>query len=276
VTVYAANVAGSSNVAPTATIAGSNTGLNIPIAVALDAAGRIYVANLGGTVTVYPANPVGTMNEAPVATITVLPPGGGSLEAIAIDPSGRVYVSSGGAITGISVFAANPVGSVSAPVATIDGSQAGLSEAHALFGIVVFPAIASGTTDEAPVANIPGTATTGLYNEDPWGLALDPAGRVYTVASPGSTGEVYVYAPNPVGTVDEAPLATITNIAEIDSGHTAYALALDASGNVYVTSPQANSVTVYAATTSGTTSTPIATIAGPATGLDSPWGIAVR
>ena len=74
VTVYAANPSGTLNEAPLATISGSNTGINAPDGVTLDAAGKIYVANFGNnTITVYAANPSGTLNIAPLATI-----GGGS------------------------------------------------------------------------------------------------------------------------------------------------------------------------------------------------------
>src|SRR3989442_7041473 len=47
VTAYAAGATG--NATPTATIAGSKTGLNQPSGVALDAAGRVYVANAAST-----------------------------------------------------------------------------------------------------------------------------------------------------------------------------------------------------------------------------------
>jgi len=43
-----------------------------PEGVAVDASGKIYVANAGrgSSITVYAANPSGTLNEAPLATIT--------------------------------------------------------------------------------------------------------------------------------------------------------------------------------------------------------------
>src|SRR5467141_1431879 len=45
ITVYAAGASG--NATPTATIAGGNTGLSVPIGIALDGAGKIYVTNPG-------------------------------------------------------------------------------------------------------------------------------------------------------------------------------------------------------------------------------------
>ncbi len=94
VTVYLAGNNG--NVAPSSTIGGSNTGLDRPVGVALDASGKIYVTNqvqgplTPGTVTVYPAGSEG--NIAPKATIagsnTGLEPG-----SITVDASGNIYVA---------------------------------------------------------------------------------------------------------------------------------------------------------------------------------------
>jgi hypothetical protein len=72
---------GANNVAPLATIAGANTGLNSPYGVALDANNNIYVANrfggpaLQGSITIYPAlgSSTGTLNESPIATIVGQP-----------------------------------------------------------------------------------------------------------------------------------------------------------------------------------------------------------
>ena len=67
------------NEAPTATIAGANTLLNIPAGIVLDSKGNIYVANLeageSNNITVYPplGSSTGTLNEAPIATINTAP-----------------------------------------------------------------------------------------------------------------------------------------------------------------------------------------------------------
>jgi len=71
VTVYAAGANG--NAAPIAVISGANTQLNLPQGIAIDSAGKIYVANNGsangGTdaITVYAAGANG--NAAPIQTI---------------------------------------------------------------------------------------------------------------------------------------------------------------------------------------------------------------
>jgi len=53
-------------VTPTATIAGGNTGLSSPQAIALDGAGNIYVANgFPSSITVYAAGRTGTRRRWP-------------------------------------------------------------------------------------------------------------------------------------------------------------------------------------------------------------------
>ena len=78
VTVYAANASG--DAAPVATINDGSggygsSGLVIPLGIALDASGKIFVGNASGTVTSYAANPSGTVTGSPLTTLTVTNPG---------------------------------------------------------------------------------------------------------------------------------------------------------------------------------------------------------
>jgi sugar lactone lactonase YvrE len=105
-----------------ATIGGGSTGISTPEGVALDASGRVYVANYGASnVLVFGSNPVGSVTSAPVATI-----GGGSTGisypvGVALDASGRVYVSNYN--VSVTTYAANPIGSVTtAPLFTVTDS----------------------------------------------------------------------------------------------------------------------------------------------------------
>jgi len=119
ITVYAAGA--SCNATPTTTIAGSNTGLNHPVGIALDAAGRLYVANLTDTITVYAAGATG--NATPTATIAGSNTGLNGPGAIALDAAGQLYVANwAGTIT---VYAAGATGNAT-PTATIAGSNTGL------------------------------------------------------------------------------------------------------------------------------------------------------
>ena len=91
---------------------------------ALDASGRVYVANYTpSTVTVY-ANPTGLVTSAPLATIGGGSTGVSSPTGVVLDSSGRIYIANDGAST-VTVYAANPSGAVtSAPVASITGVSA--------------------------------------------------------------------------------------------------------------------------------------------------------
>ena len=84
------------NEAPTATISGSNTGLNTPYGIALDSSGNIYVADtLAASVFVYPplGSSTGLLNEAPTATISGSNTGLSYPEGIALDSSSNIYVA---------------------------------------------------------------------------------------------------------------------------------------------------------------------------------------
>jgi hypothetical protein len=94
ITIYAAGISG--NIAPIATIAGSNTGLKLPEGVAVDSNGRIYVTNDGNgeednafadpadSITVYAPNSSG--NVAPIARINGPLTGLGHPRGIAVGP----------------------------------------------------------------------------------------------------------------------------------------------------------------------------------------------
>jgi hypothetical protein len=131
VTVYAAGSTG--NVAPMQTIAGTHTGLDIPVQLAVDSSSNIYVANItypnsgNGSLTVYAAGANG--NVAPTKTIEGtkteldLPAG------IALDSSDNIYATNFDrtdfADSSITVYAAGSNGNV-APIKTIEGAETGL------------------------------------------------------------------------------------------------------------------------------------------------------
>jgi sugar lactone lactonase YvrE len=305
--VYAANPSGTLNEAPLATIAGSNTGLNQPQGIAVDAGGRIYVANdisnvagagilsAGGYITVYAANPSGTLNEAPLATITqaVAQTGGvlpGFPTAITLDSSGRIYLATGdyGAGGGgtVLIFPANPSGTTTqTPIGTINTvgfafTGVALDAARRIYianpfpaantpaEVAVFAANPTGVVSGVPVATIVGSNTG---EDNPIGIALDASGKIY-VANFGQYApaiqSITVYAANPTGTLNEAPLATIAGSNTALINPTA--VAIDATGKVYVGNAGA-SITVYAANPSGALNeAPIAKISGSNTGLTSP------
>ncbi len=122
--VYPAKTSG--NVAPIATIGGSNTALCYPSGIALDSSGNIYVADIGATsVFVYPplGSSTGPLNEAPIATISGSSTGLFDPIGIAVDSSANIYVADNGEVftTGsVFVYSAGSNGNI-APTATISG-----------------------------------------------------------------------------------------------------------------------------------------------------------
>jgi hypothetical protein len=168
INVFAASASGSA--APLYTIAGTNTGLNVPGGIAVDAGGRLYVANYGGsTVTVYAPGASG--NAAPVTTIAGIHTGLNSPAYIALDRFGRLYVLN---IVIIS------------------------NQAH--YHVTTFSATAAG--DASPTATLTGgNLDVGV----PSGLAVDGTGRLYVAKNGIST--IAIYAPGASGS--DAPVDSI-------------------------------------------------------------------
>jgi hypothetical protein len=124
--------------------------------------------------------------------------------------------------------------------------------------VAVYAAPVRGASTEAPLGTISGSQTGFNGSGSPLGIALDASGRIY-VTDDATSGfdSVIVFGADPVGTLDEAPLATITGS---NTGLSSpYDVAVDGSGKIYVANANGNSVTVYAANPSGTMN-------------EAPWG----
>jgi DNA-binding beta-propeller fold protein YncE len=171
--VYSAGSNG--NVAPIASISGSNTGLHKPQGIAVDSNGKIYVADVfvvknsaSGSVFVYPAGSNGDV--FPSAAISGSNTGLFQPRGIALDPSGNIYA--------------------------VDTRS-----------VVVYPAGSNGNA--APSAVISTVMTTGLLG--PAGIAVDSSGKIY-VTDDGSfaayANGVSVYPAGSNG--NAAPIATIS------------------------------------------------------------------
>src|SRR6266550_8954161 len=241
ITVFAAGATG--DAIPTAVIAGGDTRLDSPVAVTLDAAGNIYVANFDVTVpsiTVYAPGASG--NAVPTAVIAGSATGLCDPFALAVDAAGRIYVTNQGDLFGENA------------------------------SVEIFSSRASGNA--TPLVRIAG-GNTGLIA--PAGIALDAAGNIYVPNANASPADITVYAAAADG--DVAPTSTIVTrfVAGIPDLAFVFGfpigIAVNGSGNVHVASFGSHSVVVYAAGVSGV-ATPLTVIAGGNTGLAALCGLA--
>jgi len=217
IVVFAANSVG--DAAPVASIVGANTGISQPKGLALNPSGRLYVANGSNGILIFANGVAG--NVPPMGTIAGANTGLSGPAGLSFDLRGRLYVANSSAPS-VTVYAATASGNVS-PVDTIAGANTGL---NVPLGVAVDPGgriyvansgtgpstssltvYASGAHgNAAPVATIAGPNTR---LDQPQGVALDPAGRIYVVNS-AFTSHLYritVYAADANG--DVAPVATI-------------------------------------------------------------------
>jgi hypothetical protein len=300
---------GANNVAPLATIAGGNTGLNSPYGMALDSNNNIYVANktggqaLQGSITIYPplGSGTGTLNESPIATIVGQP-------NIGCTAAGVPFACCTGDEIGTCVDntqLSQPTGIV------VDGATGNIYVANLDGGtgfqgsINVYPPLGSstGTLNESPTAIIAGqfngacTAAANPYAccsgsgtgicTDNTGLA-NPTGVDLIFNSSAEVLDLYVTNSNggPPG---------CANTSSCNGSITAYSPASSANGNatpslivtgsntqlfspqglshnageLYVTNGSNNTVTIYPSETGGNLA-PSSTIMGD---LNGPEGI---
>ncbi len=237
------------NVAEIATISAADsddkTSISFPEAIAVDAHGKIYLADSGGEnmtarIAVFAANSDG--NVAPIATIAGDKTGLADPSGLALDSAGDLYVL-------------NDTG----------GDDKNGS-------ITVYPPGANGNV--APKATIADASRQNTQLNTPKGLALDSAGNIYVTNASGKD-TVTIYAAGKFGNV-----APVKIISGADTGlNLPHGIGVDSDGTIYVSNDGSDNkgvdtVTVYAAGSSGNAK-PIATISGSLTGLEKPDGLAV-
>jgi len=283
------------NVPPLFTITGI-PGCSFPdvTGVAVDASGRIFIADPSASVVGSPQISIFTVSAALVPTFV------GSITGnlhspfqIAVDSNGHVYVAN--QLDSISVYAPGPAG-VNGAIAVIQGANTGLTTLHGVAvdatgdifasnsggegGVVIPPSIlefAPGSNGNvAPMRTIVGPNT---QLSSPFGIAVDSTGNIYAAGGVPTPG-VSVFANGANG--DVAPLARITgsNTTLVDPE----GVAVDASGKIYVADGTHfrgpgpgvhNEIAVFAPGANGNVA-PIAIISGLATGISGPSTLTVR
>ena len=283
VTVFALDANG--NTAPLRTLGGASTGLALPIGIATDRQGQLYVANrLGSKVTVYAITAAGDV--APTRSITAA--GMGSPQGLAIGPTDDLYVSTcpncgsgAGGSTGVFHFnngsstsdyqiaGANTGMTVPSNIALDSGRN--LIVANSFGGnVAVFAPGASGNT--LPIRSFTSPAGANLQ-----GMSLGPnsGNNAIALTVPGRGVELYTSTAGS-GAV---PAATLAASSTLPIGYP---------GGVFfdnsVTPPivylvDYGSSAVHVIQTAGTapnlTVASVKTIAGAATRLSSPPGLTV-
>ena len=223
------------NATPIATIRGDHTKLSLARGITIDPAGEVWVANEQGDSVTEYAKGA-TGDATPVTTISGADTRLSSPYGVALDSAGDLWV--------VNLNGNSGVGSVTEYAKGADG-------------------------DAIPIATIKG-ADTGINR--PFGLALDPDGNLWVVNE--GNGSLTEYAKGADG--DAIPIATVKGANT--KLNTPVSMALDPVGNLWVVNSSggngSGSVTEYAKGATGN-APPVTVIAGSATGLLFPAGLAL-
>lgn len=276
------------NIQPAATLSGSNTGLNQPQFMALDAAAdRLFVANPGGnSVLVWDGISTLTGNIAPTRSISGLNTGLIAPVAVAIDstrdllyvadPSqGQVLVFSPASTAG-----GNALPSRALAITGADLGGVALDAANNRLFISDTAGNAIGIFDNASTLNGPVTSNRAITGADtglsgPTGLTLDLSGDL--VVANGNNGTITVYPNSATANGDVRPIVIIggSNTRLVTPGQVILNPASSAN-EIYVADSTAQSVTTFSGVnSSGGNITPARNIGGGSTTFNGPRGAAL-
>ncbi len=191
----------------TQTLAGNNTGLNVPIGVAVDAHQNMYVANNGTpSVTIY-AQPSATPSSSPTPTPTptVSPSGSPSPSPPPVSNTAPITTLQGG-----STQLAAPQGIALDSAGNLYVSDAGSASIPLPAKILIFDApFGAGLQNIAPSHVI---VSQNPAFVDPTDVAVDTVGNVYVIdpgRGPNSNSKLLIFAAHTYGTVTPASAITL-------------------------------------------------------------------
>ena len=286
------NALGSGNIAPTQSLSGSASQVQVPSGIALGPAGNLYVLNAsaGGTYEILQFRSGWTATSAPSGSVADNASELVSPTAIAVGPSGNVYVADS-ATQSILVFASGAIGNV-APTRTVAGSSTGFSSP--VSGLAANPIddvyVSSGKSvvafDPSQNGNVTPARTltgksTGLVGPSAMAFLSDGTAYIVTSKGNGSYPQIEVFSP-----LESGDLPPITELGGITTGLTApTAMAFDQAGYLYVANASScpseqgsvqapPAILVFPPGIVGNKA-PIATISGSNTSLGCITGIAV-
>ncbi|HET6275338.1 MAG TPA: NHL repeat-containing protein [Candidatus Cybelea sp.] len=291
VAVFPASATG--NAAPTQVISGGMTQLVAPYSIAVDAGAYIYVADYLGTQTGTGSNfgavevygPGATGNVAPYGYISGNATGLSGPAGVAINPlNGNIYVLNDGNYS-ITIYSPGSTGNV-APIGKIAGSRTdilgggyGLAfDASANLyvsndgnnSVIVYPAGATGNVRPTRTISGPRTKLSSPVN-----LTVDSAGDIFVANQYPHTGHVFGSITAYAAGANRNAKATQYIKGAMTKLQGPHALALDGSGNLYVTSFYGNWLTAYAPGATGNVA-PINIIKGGRTGIEQPEAVTIR
>jgi YVTN family beta-propeller protein len=192
-------------------------GLSFPLGIAVDTAGKIYVANAGNYNGIgYDASTVTTYNVNGTESSPTITAGLDYPEGVAVDAAGKIYVVNAGSNT-VTTYNAN--GSRTAPTITA-GVKGPTGVAVDAAGKIY---VANASNNSVTTYNANGTQTTPTITalNHPAGVAVDAAGQIYVVSAYSNAVTTY-----------NANGSQINPTITVGVGPTG--VAVDAAGKIYV------------------------------------------